>query len=165
MVRFLPTFQAGQSGNFTDMKRTNLISAWVLFFLSFLFMFQAKTQSTNEFHFRILAESNGEFAQYAASNERKAVLPMNIHIPTAFSPNGDGLNDTFGPVAEGIEEMEMVIFNRWGEVVYTSRNINQRWDGTFQGKQAPMGVYGYKLVAKNADNQSMVKKGSVTLVN
>lgn len=134
-------------------------------FLLLLFCsFQLSAQSQNEMHFRVVAESNQDAGLVAVSNQVRSVLPMNIYLPNAFSPNGDGLNDTFGPVAEGIEEMEIVIFNRWGEVVFQSSNSNHRWDGTYKGKKAPLGVYAYNLVAKNADNESIVKKGSVTVV-
>jgi gliding motility-associated-like protein len=64
--------------------------------------------------------------------------PFNVLIPNAFSPNGDGLNDTFGPFAEGVRSdgFEMMIFDRWGRNVFTTYQINERWDGMINGRRA-----------------------------
>tara|TARA_R110002072_G_scaffold302543_1_gene486251 strand:+ start:3754 stop:4128 length:375 start_codon:yes stop_codon:yes gene_type:complete len=121
-------------------------------------------QDSNKLEFRILAESKSSKELVSVSNTANSIKPMNIHISSAFTPNGDGLNDTFGMVAEGIEEMNLVVYNRWGEIVFQSTNANVRWDGTFRGAPAPSGVYGYELAAKNAERESIVKKGNVTLV-
>lgn len=122
-------------------------------------------QKTNEHTFRVVAESASSSELMAYSNVVRSVVPMNIQLPTAFSPNGDGLNDSFGILAEGLEEMELIIYNRWGKIVYQSKRIGEKWDGTINGVVAPTGVYGYELAAKNANRESIVKKGSVTLVH
>ena len=70
-----------------------------------------------------------------------------IHIPSSFSPNGDGINDTYGlaGMTQGVFKMQMDIYNRWGEKVFRSENVNDRWDGNFNGKPAPQGVYIFKV--------------------
>ena len=51
--------------------------------------------------------------------------------------DGDGLNDFFKVSGQGIIDFEMEIFNRWGQMVFKSSNINEKWDGTFRGKDLP----------------------------
>jgi gliding motility-associated-like protein len=74
--------------------------------------------------------------------------PFNILIPNAFSPNGDGLNDAFGPFAEGVrpDGFEMMIFDRWGRNVFTTYHINERWDGMINGRRAKSNsIFGYTI--------------------
>lgn len=66
-----------------------------------------------------------------------------ISIPTAFSPNGDGDNETFGPVYNCALDFRMIIYNRWGNVVFSSTDIDTGWDGNFEGKPVPAGSYTY----------------------
>jgi gliding motility-associated-like protein len=120
---------------------------------------------SNERYYRIIAVSKADSTITSTSNVARSILPMNIKVPSAFSPNGDGLNDTFGILSEGIEDFKIVIYNRWGEVVFQADHPKARWDGTFKGEKAPVGVYGVELMAKNANSESMVKKTSLTLVN
>ena len=87
-----------------------------------------------------------------------------INIPNAFTPNGDGFNDTFGPTTEGIKEIKMNINARNGRLVFSIDSINGRWDGLMQtGEQAPVGVYFYKYNAKGIGNKSYTDQGSVSL--
>jgi len=74
-----------------------------------------------------------------------------VFIPNSFTPNGDGLNDQFGlaGVTAGVSQMEMQIFNRWGELIFESTDINRRWDGTYRGEPAQVGVYVYKVKFTN----------------
>src|SRR5690606_38473490 len=59
-----------------------------------------------------------------------------IISPTAFTPNGDGRNDDFSPIMEGVDEDEYLfsVFNRWGEKVFETTSIYKKWDGTFNGE-------------------------------
>ena len=74
-----------------------------------------------------------------------------IHIPNGFSPNGDGINDTYGlaGMTQGVFQMEMDIYNQWGEKVFHSENVNDRWDGTYQGEPAQQGVYLFRVKYTN----------------
>jgi gliding motility-associated-like protein len=73
-----------------------------------------------------------------------------IFIPNAFTPNGDGLNDTFKPLANiGIPgPHEVQIVNRFGSKIFASSNPLTGWDGTTQGKPAPTGTYSYLIRVK-----------------
>jgi gliding motility-associated-like protein len=74
-----------------------------------------------------------------------------LYIPNAFSPDGDGINDTFFAKGENIELFEMYIYNRWGENIFTSNNINNSWDGTHKNNNEPkIDVYVYKIKVKDS---------------
>jgi|GEM_PF-709455 len=88
-----------------------------------------------------------------------------IMIPNAFTPNGDGLNDTFIPQMRGIKEFEMHIFNKWGELIYSTFNRDDSgWDGTLRGTMSPNGNYVYKIVFKAEDDETGTRTGVFTLI-
>ncbi|MBX7204620.1 MAG: FG-GAP-like repeat-containing protein [Bacteroidia bacterium] len=72
---------------------------------------------------------------------------VSIFIPNAFSPNKDGVNDTFSVVMTGINRCYGIIFDKWGEMIYTQRSFNGKfeWDGTYKGELVQIGVYYYTL--------------------
>jgi gliding motility-associated-like protein len=90
----------------------------------------------------------------------------NIDIPTAFTPNNDGLNDRFGPHnALKAENYEFKVYNRWGQLVFHSKNWKDRWDGTIKGTPQQPGVFVWMLSYTHRDTkQSVFKKGTVTLI-
>lgn len=93
------------------------------------------------------------------------ILPTDYVIfPSAFTPNGDGLNDLFLPVAGSLIEIEtFMIFNRWGNLIYNDKT--QGWDGKFKGKSEEVGTYVYEVTYKvEGRNELYSKKGSVTLL-
>ncbi|NEQ50710.1 MAG: T9SS type B sorting domain-containing protein [Leptolyngbya sp. SIO3F4] len=83
---------------------------------------------------------------------------FNIYVPTAFTPNGDGLNDVFAPVGIGIdnEEFTMQVFNRWGQLVFETSTLAKPWDGRMAGSNqlAPAGSYVWKVIVKTAGQNS-----------
>ncbi len=89
-----------------------------------------------------------------------------FYIPNAFTPNGDGVNDYFGP--QGTHDLiyEMTIYNRWGEKVFETTDTSLPWDGNVNGsaKIAETGVYVYRIRFKDSRYTSNVLVGSVTLV-
>ncbi|MCO5260233.1 MAG: gliding motility-associated C-terminal domain-containing protein [Crocinitomicaceae bacterium] len=84
-------------------------------------------------------------------------------IPNVFTPNEDGINDLFFITAVNLKDYNLVIVNRWGEIVFKSDDPNQGWDGTSGGKKCTDGVYFYTLKAKQGDNE-ITKQGNITLV-
>lgn len=69
-----------------------------------------------------------------------------LYIPNAFSPNGDGVNDFFKPVANcSLQEFEMKIFDRWGTLIYQTKNIDRGWDGNYRGQEAESTAYAYYI--------------------
>src|SRR5690554_4180157 len=87
-----------------------------------------------------------------------------IQLPTVFSPNGDGLNDQFCVLGNCIFSMRFQIFNRWGEKVFESVDLNDCWDGTFKGEPVNTGVYVYKLIVVKDDGSEFQTSGNVNLL-
>ncbi len=90
-----------------------------------------------------------------------------LYLPNAFTPNGDGNNDTFYPQGEGLVEskFEFYIFNRWGELIFESTEFNKEWDGTHLSEGAPVGQYVWKVVTKDLyTNEKHTYHGHVTLI-
>lgn len=86
-------------------------------------------------------------------------------IPNAFSPNGDGLNDKFGPETVGNpREFKMSIFNRFGQLLFTSVNIDNKWDGTYLGKPVDVGTYFFRVYSKCTNDTEKNDKGDITLI-
>lgn len=88
-----------------------------------------------------------------------------IYVVTGFSPNRDGLNDRFMPFPVGIRELKYFkVFNRWGQLLFSSNKLHEGWDGTLNGKEQPTGVYVWMAEAITNDNKVVTKKGTVTLI-
>ncbi len=87
-----------------------------------------------------------------------------IYLPNAFSPDGDGLNDILYVRGIYIEELEFLIFDRWGNLVFETRNQSVGWDGTYNGKPVDPGVYAYHLKIICFNKVYYIKKGNITLL-
>jgi gliding motility-associated-like protein len=89
-----------------------------------------------------------------------------LMLPTGFSPNADGINDVFRIVRHlNIQKLkEFSVFNRWGEKLFSTTDISEGWDGTYQNKEQGIGVYVWQVVAQTKDSEEIVRKGNVTLV-
>ena len=87
-----------------------------------------------------------------------------IFIPTAFSPNDDGVNDVLFVRSNIIESMSMVVFNRWGQQVFQTDSQDFGWDGIFDGQRLSPDVYGFYITARCFNGQEFTKKGNITLL-
>jgi gliding motility-associated-like protein len=88
-----------------------------------------------------------------------------LFVPSAFSPNNDGRNDVFQVTAPGLVELKsFIIYNRWGQLVFSSNNISKGWDGKINGQPAAAGVYVWFISGRFLDNKVMEKKGTLVLV-
>ena len=91
-----------------------------------------------------------------------------IDIPNSFTPNGDGLNDYFFPrqfLSRSVNAFSMTIFNRWGEIVFQTANIDGRgWDGKFNDKDQPGGAYIYLINVSFSNGAKEKYQGNVTLL-
>jgi gliding motility-associated-like protein len=103
-------------------------------------------------------------------NEVIDVCDPIVDIPTAFSPNGDGINDFLLIIGSAVVDFEISVYNRWGEQVYFSDNagiINNQemcWDGTYKGVAQEMGSYVYVLSATGGNGNTIQLQGNITLV-
>ncbi len=87
-----------------------------------------------------------------------------IFIPTAFSPNGDGLNDSYGVISSAFKSANFKVFDRWGSVVFETDNLLNKWDGTVNGKPALVGTYHYLLTGVLHNNEIKKISGNTSLV-
>lgn len=89
-----------------------------------------------------------------------------IAVPTGFTPNGDGVNDYLYPNnAIKAEKLEFSVFNRWGQLVFHSRNWQEKWDGKINGLPQASGVYVWFLSYTHRDTgQKVFQKGTTTLI-
>ena len=88
-----------------------------------------------------------------------------IFMPNAFSPNGDGKNDVFKPILVGISKLNVFsIYNRWGQLVFTTSQNGKGWDGTLHGIQQDTGTFVYMVSGIDYQGKTITKKGTFTLV-
>ncbi|MEZ4850220.1 MAG: gliding motility-associated C-terminal domain-containing protein [Bacteroidia bacterium] len=92
------------------------------------------------------------------------VFDPRIFIPNAFTPNNDGHNDLFIINGGFFQSFQMDIFNRWGELIFSTQSIENPWDGTYKGRPAPEGVYVFRMQAVDADGRLTQRAGSVTVL-
>jgi gliding motility-associated-like protein len=109
--------------------------------------------------YRVTAYKKGNTAVTSTSNYAELIPPLNYYIPSAFTPNGDGLNDTFGVKGEGISDFHILIYNRWGTVIFESTSPKKHWDGKYEGQKVEQGTYVYQLFASGNG------KGNTGVVN
>ncbi len=93
----------------------------------------------------------------------KVEYPEIITIPNAFTPNGDGMNEVWYPVILGSDNYETLIYDRWG-ILITTLKPNDKWDGKFNGKPCPEGVYIYHLTGTMKKGKKIKRMGSITLL-
>lgn len=87
-----------------------------------------------------------------------------IFIPNAFTPDNDGMNDIFYVRGNAVDELFMAVYNRWGEKVFETNDLNTGWDGTYKGKELAPDVYGYYLQLRCLNGDEYFTKGNVTLI-
>jgi len=91
--------------------------------------------------------------------------PCNVVLPTGFSPNNDNKNDKFGAtISCEVKSYRLMIYNRWGNRVFYTENMNEKWDGTVKGIAVDGDVYNYYLEFKDGENKVYYYKGDITLV-
>jgi gliding motility-associated-like protein len=85
-------------------------------------------------------------------------------LPTGFSPNGDGNNDTFGPrVGKDVAKFTYYVYDRWGNRMFMSSEENKRWDGVYNGVKVNTGVYAFMAEVTYTDGKKETISGNVTV--
>jgi gliding motility-associated-like protein len=143
------------------MKPLTLI---LLFLVICNFLIAGGNDDKNKMKYKITAVKKGETAVISESNISEINLPLAIYIPKAFTPNGDGLNDSFGIAGEGISEFNISIFNKWGEMIFESKSLDDQWNGMYGGVVVQDGAYVYHIDIRTTDKKSVVKSGTVTVL-
>jgi gliding motility-associated-like protein len=95
----------------------------------------------------------------------KVIDVTQLEIPNAFSPNGDGINDHFKIRVTGYFKSDgLKIFNRWGQLIFETKDLGNEWDGTIKGNPLPIGTYYWVIEGIDVEGKRLRKSGSVTLV-
>jgi gliding motility-associated-like protein len=88
-----------------------------------------------------------------------------ILVPSGFTPNGDGRNDDIRPFTVGISQLTYFsIYNRWGQLIFTTSQIGKTWDGNFNGVKQPPGTYVYQALGIDFAGNSIYRKGTIVLI-
>lgn len=89
-----------------------------------------------------------------------------VFVPTIFSPNGSGpeINDQLCVMGNCIAEVSYSVYNRWGELVFSTEDLSKCWDGTYKGNPCQTGVYAYSLVVTKTNGETLVQSGNLTLI-
>nr|WP_233150402.1 gliding motility-associated C-terminal domain-containing protein [Pontibacter sp. BT310] len=114
------------------------------------------------FRYRIKATSKSNVVTY--SNNETIKLEYALYVPSGFTPNGDGLNDLFEVKGKRFEGFSIRVISGLGQVVYSSEDRTSGWDGAFNGKPQPAGIYAYEVILKLQDGTTKRRTGTVTLI-
>lgn len=116
--------------------------------------------------FTLCAWSLPASAQETLLHPRPEPEKQELLIPNAFTPNNDGQNDYFKIINFTSQKLiEFKVFNRWGTILFQTKDPREGWDGKFKGQLQPLGVYGYVIrIAYPASEVIETYKGTVTLI-
>ena len=87
-----------------------------------------------------------------------------LFIPNSFTPNEDNLNDIFLPIMEGIDQYNLIIFNRWGENLFETTDQAQGWNGKHKTITVQQGIYIYRITTKNKSGEVNEITGHINLI-
>lgn len=108
------------------------------------------------------------YNNFGCSDTAYQVIQLNLsptlYVPNAFTPDADGENDSWIPVATAMYSIEVSVYNRWGEEVFTTTDLSKSWDGTYRGQDCPVGVYSWKIVARDINQELIIKSGHIVLL-
>ena len=124
-------------------------------------------QNYTQFCYYISALEEGAPSENnSLSNIKCVYLAPKVFIPEAFTPNEDGTNDTFKPVFSFIpKDYEIRVYNRWGNIIFETSDYSKEWNGKAStGGSVPAGTYIYLLRLKTPNNQTVEKRGNITVI-
>lgn len=142
-------------------KRIALV---IIISMTFLCKGLCQTTTDGYTYYRVTAYSAQNNRVISQSNIVKVAPALTVYVPNTFTPNEDGMNDEFGATGQGIASFSMQVYNRWGELVFESHDLNTKWNGRFHGEIMPNSVYLYKISVKGINGHTDYKSGSVTLL-
>jgi gliding motility-associated-like protein len=121
--------------------------------------------SSSKAGFVLITATVGGNSIVNGSPARVLFAPVNIYVPRVFTPNGDGTNDILKPILVGITSFHYFsVYNRWGNLLFTTENAANGWDGTFKGVPQPVETYLWIAEGVNNQGKTIVQKGMVSLV-
>ncbi len=117
-----------------------------------------------DYCYKVTGFKKGNDGVYSESNVACIETKPRLYAPNAFTLNGDGINEKFVLGGVFLDEYHLLIYDRWGKLVFESNSINNSWDGTFEGKPCAADVYVYIAEGKGRKSQQISIKGNVTLL-
>jgi gliding motility-associated-like protein len=93
------------------------------------------------------------------------IQPPEVWVPDAFTVNGDGINENWGTFPLFVRKYSMKVYDRWGKKIWESTAKKQQWDGMYNEKQVPDGVYAWLLTFEGWDNETYQKTGTVLVIH
>ncbi|HMU08920.1 MAG TPA: gliding motility-associated C-terminal domain-containing protein [Ferruginibacter sp.] len=159
-----PTVSLGPDTSICKFKSVDLIAGTALF--------DTYLWNTGESTRSITVDKAGTYSVEVTLNgciaaDTVIVFPGDcaIFIPSAFTPNNDGLNETFGVLGDiTVKSCSFQVFNKWGQMVFNTSDISQKWDGTYKGKKAPVGAYPWFLSYVTGNGKRKYQQGTVMLI-
>ncbi|MEQ9168193.1 MAG: gliding motility-associated C-terminal domain-containing protein [Fulvivirga sp.] len=127
----------------------------------------AQTDNNNNqqiISFRVIANPNDGSLSSSVSNLFTVIKSNNIHYPTAFTPDGNSRNETFSVKGQFIVDYSLQIFNRWGEMIFTSNDPDNGWNGEYNSKPQAEGTYIFNLEITDLAGREIKKNGSFLLL-
>lgn len=125
------------------------------------------TSGNGDYHLQLVVE-NEHGCQDSTSSMIQVYKENLIYIPNSFTPNGNGLNEFFNPIIaepQNIEDYKLLIFNRWGELIFESHHFAEGWNGEYNGVICPDGNYLYAVHLRYANkSEPEIIHGHVTLI-
>ncbi len=133
---------------------------------------QALSVNNDTLRYRVIAIRASGRADTSISNHVKLVPNARMYVPNAFTPNGDGRNDLFYAISMYIvkerlnpaKQFQMRIYSRWGELLFEGTKPDDAWDGTYQGKACPDGLYVFQIRGIGYDGKLFVFQDNLTLM-
>lgn len=114
--------------------------------------------------YRVIAEPNQAGISVSSSNVLRIIKPVNIYYPNAFTPDGNNRNEIFRINGRFITTYQLRIYNRWGELIFVSDNMEQGWDGTMNGQILPLGTYAFVADMQDMAGRDITKTGTILLL-
>ncbi len=121
--------------------------------------------SVDSVHYKLIVTNQAGCADSAFVTVRIFKTNPSVFVPTAFTPNNDGLNDVVKPIAVGIKKINYFsVYNRWGQLVFTTTTNGHGWDGKISGLQQTTNVFVWMVSAIDYTGRPYFQKGTVTLI-
>lgn len=123
-----------------------------------------KTAKRLLFQVKVTPNRSDLYPEPSYSNQVSIVQESRLKFPDAFTPNQDGINEVFESFGSFIKSYELIIYNSWGNVVFSSNRLEEHWDGKINGLDAQTGNYAYRAIATDEEGQRIEKSGFFALI-
>lgn len=137
--------------------------------------FATETINANSFNINLSPENGGptQLLTVQSRYDNNLILNSNtqtlryefvVYVPSAFTPNGDGMNDLLEFFGVPSENASVNIYSRWGQTIYSSEDLSKGWDGIVSGKSAPSGTYFYEIFFETTSGNKLRQRGTFVLL-